>query len=108
MKEPPVRTPLHAAVHRCLPPPSIPTAARTPARGACVSVAKHDPVAAGTAGPCWHRAEQQTPSTQYFGFIMQQTLECAIQVAKADELNGSYLAQGTSLSYVSGTIRPFV
>lgn len=60
-----------------------------------------------TAGHCWHQVRQQISSgctTQYFGFITQQMLECAIQVAKADKLNSSYLAQGTSLSYVSGTI----
>lgn len=64
-----------------------------------------------TAGHCWHQVRQQISSgctTQYFGFIMQQMLECAIQVAKADKLNSSYLAQGTSLSCVSGTMCPFV
>lgn len=64
-----------------------------------------------TAGHCWHQVRQQISSgctTQYFGFIMQQMLECAIQVAKADKLNSAYLAQGTSLSYVSGTMCPFV
>lgn len=63
------------------------------------------------AGHCWHQAKQQISSgctMQCFGFIMQQMLECAIQVAKADKLNSSYLAQGTSLSYVSGTICPSV
>lgn len=64
-------------------------------------------MAEAAAGPCW----QQEPAGcagQDLGCTPQQALECAIQVAKADKLDSSYLAQGTSLSYVSGTMRLFV
>lgn len=49
-------------------------------------------------GGTQHRAKLQISSgdtKQRFGFRTQQMLECAIQVAKADKLNSSYLAQGT-------------
>lgn len=64
---------------------------------ACVSTTGIDSaadIAAGHLAP----SKQQLSSghtMQCFGFTMQQMLECAIQVAKADKLNCSYLAQGT-------------
>lgn len=90
-----------ASTDRYLPPTHtyipVHTVAHYNSTCACVSTTGIDSAADIAAG---HLAlsKQQLSSghtMQCFGFTMQQMLECAIQVAKADKLNSSYLAQGT-------------